>query len=226
MQITPAVLPHTFNEIPDKLARVDGLATRVQIDICDGVFGREKTWQPTGTETLPSGFSYEFDIMVNNWKEVLGNCLLLNPSYIVMHVDQLQADELTELVEMVRPLAIPLGIAVSNDKNIDFLADAVRYVQELYGQTNVYIQVMGINHIGEQSQPFDDSVVERIIAIKQRFGDTMLQVDGGMNKETAQMVHKAGAEIIVMGSYIFGDNDSATALSTMMALGEAGFGYE
>jgi hypothetical protein len=44
MQITPAVLPHTFNEITDKLSRIEGLATRVQIDICDGVFGREKTW--------------------------------------------------------------------------------------------------------------------------------------------------------------------------------------
>jgi pentose-5-phosphate-3-epimerase len=59
MRITPAVLPHTFDEITEKLSRVEGLATRVQIDICDGVFGREKTWMPAGTEILPEGFDYD-----------------------------------------------------------------------------------------------------------------------------------------------------------------------
>ena len=94
MRITPAVLPHTFDDIKEKLSRVDGLATRVQVDICDGIFGREKTWSPTGTETLPSGFTYEFDIMVNDWKTVLSNCLLLSPSYVVMHVDQFNEEDM------------------------------------------------------------------------------------------------------------------------------------
>jgi ribulose-phosphate 3-epimerase len=220
MQITPAVLPHTFSEITDKLSRVEGLATRVQIDICDGVFGREKTWMPVGTEVLPSGFDYEFDIMVNEWKPVVEKCLLLKPSYIVVHVDLFSEDDMKSLVEMVRPHAVPLGLSISNDKNVDFLADMVRLAQELYGNTKIYIQVMGIQSIGEQAQSFDPSVVERIIAIKQLFGEAMLQVDGGMTPETALEVKRAGAEIAVSGSYIFADNESSTALSTMMAVGE------
>jgi ribulose-phosphate 3-epimerase len=79
---------------------------------------------------------------------------------------------------------------------------------------------MGIQSIGEQAQSFDPSVVERIIAIKQLFGEAMLQVDGGMTPETALEVKRAGAEIAVSGSYIFADNESSTALSTMMAVGE------
>jgi ribulose-phosphate 3-epimerase len=226
MQITPAVLPHTFQDVTEKLSRVEGVATRVQIDLCDGVFGREKTWYPSGDEVLPAGFEYEFDIMVNDWRPVIEKCLILKPMYLVMHVDQLSEDELKELIEMLRPLDVKLGIAVSNDKNIDFLADMLRLAVEVYGPMNVYIQVMGIQRIGEQAQPFDEDVIERIIAIKQRFGEMMLQVDGGMTPDTASRVHKAGARIAVVGSYIFADNDSATALSTMRAVGEAGFGFE
>lgn len=220
MKTTPAILPHTYNEIPEKLSRVEGLAIRIQIDICDGVFGREKTWSPTGTEILPEGFEYEFDIMVNDWKPVVTNCLLLNPKFLVMHVDQFNEDDMKTLIEMVRPTGVMLGLSVSNDKNVDFLADMVRLAQELYGNMKVYIQVMGIQSIGEQAQSFDESVIDRIISIKQIFGETMLQVDGGMTPETALMVHRAGAHIAVSGSFIFADNESSTALSKMMAVGE------
>lgn len=220
MKITPAILPHTFSEIPDKLARVEGLVTRVQIDICDGVFGRERTWSPSGDEQLPEGFEYEFDVMVISWKEVITKALLLKPLFLVAHVDQFTEADMKDLIEMLRPQGVMLGIAVSNDKNVDFLADMVRLAQELYGHTRVYIQVMGIQSIGEQAQSFDTSVIERIISIKQIFGETMLQVDGGMTPETALMVYKAGAEIAVSGSYIFADNDSSLALGAMTAVGE------
>jgi pentose-5-phosphate-3-epimerase len=158
--------------------------------------------------------------MVNDWKPVVEKCLLLKPSYLVVHVDQFSEDDMKTLVEVVQPHAIPLGLSISNDKNVDFLADMVRLAQELYGNTKIYIQVMGIQSIGEQAQSFDPSVIERIIAIKQLFGETMLQVDGGMTPETALEVKRAGAEIAVSGSYIFADNESTTALSTMMAVGE------
>jgi pentose-5-phosphate-3-epimerase len=138
----------------------------------------------------------------------------------MMHVDQYNEDDMKTLVEMIRSSDIMLGISVSNDKNVDFLADMVRLAQDVYGSSKVYIQVMGIETIGEQAQSFDSSVIERIIAIKQIFGEMLLQVDGGMTPETALEVVRAGAEIAVSGSYIFADNDSQTALSVMNAVGE------
>jgi hypothetical protein len=42
MRITPAILPENFEQIVDKLFLLEGLCDRVQIDLCDGVFGLEK----------------------------------------------------------------------------------------------------------------------------------------------------------------------------------------
>src|SRR3989344_9301663 len=108
MNIKPAILPHSFEEIIEKLSRVEGISLLVQIDICDGVFGREKTWLPNGTETLPSGFKYEFDVMVNDWNIYIPNCLLLGATSIVAHVDLFSDEDIANLVGIIAPHSVAL----------------------------------------------------------------------------------------------------------------------
>ncbi len=215
MNIKPAILPHSFEEITEKLSRIEGVVSSVQIDICDGVFGREKTWLPSGTEVLPTGFTYEFDVMVNDWKVYIPNCISLGVTSIVAHVDMFTDEDIATLVGMVASHSISLGIAVSNDKNIDFHADMFRKVRELY--PHVFIQVMGILNIGEQGQLFDENVPARVKAIKQIFGDVSVQVDGGITPETAKLVINDGADTVVVGSYIFGRDDAGEALERLNA---------
>jgi ribulose-phosphate 3-epimerase len=216
MTVTPAILPHSFEELQEKLSRVEGLTNRVQIDLCDGVVGREKTWLPEGNETLPSGFSYEFDLMVTDWKLYAMRAMTIGASCIVAHVDDFSDEQLQELVSLVAVRNVPLGIAVSNDATVDVHADFVRKAKALYG--NVFIQVMGIAKIGEQGQVFDETAVERVRFLKQQFGDTKVQVDGGMTAETAQKVANAGTEIAVAGSFIFNGGDPAGSLSRLSSI--------
>lgn len=213
MQIIPAILPHNFEEIIEKCARIEGLVTDVQIDVCDGVFGREKTWIPTGMEVMPGGFSYEFDLMIDDWKLFTLHSLTLGAKSIVSHVDMFVDGDIETLVSMVAPHSARLGITVSNDKSLDFHADMIRQARALY--PHVFIQVMGIENIGEQSQPFDEEIPNRIKALKQQFGDVVIQVDGGMTLETAKLVKDAGAENIVVGSYIFGRDDAGSSLEEL-----------
>ncbi len=213
MQIKPAILPHTYEEITEKLSRVEGLASMVQIDLCDGVFGREKTWMPEGSETLPSGFKYEFDIMAHSWKVPLMRSITIGASSIVAHVDTFTDRDIEDLVSIVAARNISLGVSVSNDKEVDFHADMIRKVHALY--PNVFIQVMGILKIGEQGQFFEPSTTSRVIALQQQFSELPIQVDGGMTAETASLVVKAGAETIVVGSFIFGSEDAGGAIEKL-----------
>jgi pentose-5-phosphate-3-epimerase len=74
---------------------------------------------------------------------------------------------------------------------------------------------MGIEQIGEQGQSFDESCVERIKHCLQVFPDVHVQVDGAMRPETAQKVADAGAENIVVGSYLSRHDDIGTAFSEL-----------
>lgn len=213
MNITAAILPHSFEEIVEKTSCLEGLISRVQIDLCDGVFGREKTWLPTGTETLPSGFTYEFDVMLNDWKLPMAYALTMGATSLVAHVDFFTDEDISALLEMLQLRNIPLGISVSNDKVPEFHAEMIRKIRALY--PNVYIQVMGIKKIGEQGQFFDESAIERIQYLKQQFGDLLMQVDGGMKPENVQKVVNAGAETVVVGSFLFSTEGAGVAISRL-----------
>lgn len=213
MNIVPAILPHSFEELTEKLSRIDGLSRDVQIDICDGKFGREVTWIPDGTETLPQGFVYEFDLMVADCQSVVQAALALGAKRIVIHADSMSEEQMQECAQMVVAQGASVGVAVSNDQTIDEHVAMLRAARNVDSQA--YAQVMGIRSIGEQGQVFDEETPGRIVALKQQLGDVLVQVDGAMNPINAPRVLEAGAETLVVGSYIFGDNDPGTALATM-----------
>jgi ribulose-phosphate 3-epimerase len=216
MTIKPAILPHSLEELGEKLSRVEGFVSSVQIDLCDGVFGREKTWIPQGNEQLPADFSYEFDIMLIDWKLPTMYAIAVGAKSVVSHVDLFTDDDISSLIQLVTPRSIALGIAVSNDKSVEFHADMIRKVMAVH--PSVFIQVMGIRTIGEQGQVFDEESVERVRALKQQFGTLAIQVDGGMLPETVLKVGKAGAETFVVGSYIFGSEDTGAAINRLNAI--------
>lgn len=216
MNIKPAILPHSFEEIQEKLSRLEGISARIQIDLCDGVFGREKTWMPDGTESMPSGFSYEFDLMLNDWGVATMNCIKLGAKSIVVHMDSFTDEDIKTLVGFVGPHGVAIGIAVLNDKSVDFHAEMIRKTQALY--QNIFIQVVGIKTIGEQGLPFDEEATERVKLLKQQFGGIELQVDGSMKPETGKLVKSAGASTLVVGTYIFGSSDAMHAYQEMSDL--------
>lgn len=202
MIITPAILPKTFEELTHKLFMLEGLCDLVQIDLCDGVFGLEKTWLPyKSDEELLSGFSYEFDLMVKDWSKFLPRVIALGAKRVILHVDDFSDDDIDEAIEMVRPHLVYLGLSVSNDKNVPAFAALVKRVDHSYSK--VFIQVMGIKTIGAQGQPFDGGVPRRIEYLKDACRHIEIQVDGSMNPETILMVRNRGASCAVVGSYLF-----------------------
>lgn len=213
MNIVPAILPHSFEEVTEKLSRIENLATSVQIDLCDGIFGREKTWLPQGTEILPAGFTYEFDIMLEDWKLSTMHAITIGAKRVVAHVDLFTDEDIQTLISIVGPRSTTLGVSVSNDKSLEFHADMIRKIRALY--PDIFIQVMGIRHIGEQGQFFDEECVMRVKTLKQTFGDLKIQVDGGMKLETVKAVVDAGAETVIVGSYIFSSGDVGESMKRL-----------
>ena len=216
MYITPAILPHSFEELTEKLSRIESLAPLVQIDLCDGVFGLEKTWLPEGGEALSSLQEYEFDLMVNQYSTYVEKCIALGAKKIVLHVDHMTDDELREVVTMLKENNVTTGISVSNDVSIETHVHALRLAKEIDYKT--YAQVMGISRIGEQGQEFDESVPSRIVSLKQQVGDVDVQVDGAMNPTNGPKVIQAGATRLVVGSYMFKQGEPASAYEEMTNL--------
>lgn len=210
MIITPAIFPESFEQIVEKLFLLEGLCERVQIDICDGVFGLQKTWMPYQEKELPHGFSYEFDLMVNDWRKYLPRVLKLGASRVIMHIDTWTIQDLEEMVSIVAPYKVYLGLSVSNDYDIEQFIKRIRLVESLYSK--LFIQMMGIRKIGAQGQPFDDTVLRSVEYLHETFRRYDIQVDGSMNNETILKVSNRGASCAVVGSYLMKQGSTAHSI--------------
>ena len=215
MNVIPAILEPDFQSILKELTLLRGLTKKVQIDLSDGISGALKTWLPSQKEILPDEFSYEFDVMLYDWKGAVTNCLLQKASSIVVHVDNYNDEDLMALVTMIKPHHVELGISVSNDKSYIFHKTTLNKIKLLYG--NVFVQVMGMRQVVQRGQPFDEEVLKRVAYFKKDFPGMLVQVDGGVNVGTIGYLHDAFVDTVIVGSAIFVLFDVKVAFESLKA---------
>lgn len=205
MFIVPAILPENFEQVVHNLFRVEGLTEWVQIDLCDGLMGLEKTWLPYREKDLPHGFSYEFDLMVKDWRRFLPRVINLGAKRVVLHIDHMSGDDLQEAITLCKRHHVMVGLCVSNTYDIAHFIGRIREAALLYQR--LFVQVMGIRNVGAQGLPFDEVSLKRIRHIARECKHVEIQVDGSMNPETILLVRNAGATCAIIGSYIFKSNN-------------------
>jgi ribulose-phosphate 3-epimerase len=208
-EVIPAVLVKNFNELKEKLAIYKDLVKIVQIDVCDGNFVNTISWpmNQDDAESLSSiideeegmpywtELDYEFDLMVRNAHEQFDTFIQLGAKRIVFHLEAEDEKEFHDFLESIDPYIrdnIEIGLAINTTTNIDKLDQYVNYLD--------FIQCMGIEHIGQQGQPFDKRVLEQISSIKKKYPEVVISIDGSVNEETAEILVKHGVNRLVIGS--------------------------
>ncbi len=220
IEIIPAVLPQSFKELEEKLGLLQGVAKHAQIDVVDGHLAKGKTWPYRDTESfekivqeehgLPfwDTMDFQFDLMIERPEMEVQKYLQAGASQLVLHVHapgtpqalQLLVDKRTEDMGTFVVLA---GIALGPQDQPDLL--------EPFEAQFDFVQVMGIEHIGKQGEPFERKSLYLIERIRARYPLLPIQVDGGVTKENAKDLVSAGATRLVAGSAIFGAEDPAAA---------------
>lgn len=214
IEIIPAILPKDFDELERKLALLkDAFAILgeqkkpvVQIDICDGLFVKTKTWPYCEKDILESltpfcdNFDFEIDLFVQHPKEVLPNWQKIGAKRIVLHVESLVNQSLSDLFIDLDVQTVQFGFSLNLETTIKGLDQYVRDAD--------FFQFMGINKVGYQGQKFNKGVLKKIKIFRQDNPEVIISVDGGVNLKNFQDLIKAGANRLVVGSAIFGKHDA------------------
>jgi len=214
MEIIPAILAKDFEELREHISQVIGLAKIVQIDICDGIFVSSKSWPypedinfakiMAEEEGLPfwEEVDFELDLMVQDARFSFDKFIKLGAKRLIFHAEAEDLGELNEFIEAIDPYtreSIQIGIAINTTTSIEKLAQLIFHID--------FVQCMGIEHIGQQGQPFDERVLDQIKALKILYPELEISVDGGVNLITAPHLLKAGANRLVVGSALFKSDD-------------------
>jgi ribulose-phosphate 3-epimerase len=196
--IKPAILESDFLSVEKLLNYYKSLTTKIQIDICDGVFVPNKTWLPNAYDDI---YGYvldlEFDLMAYNPKEYLKYLFLYDMKSIVIHTDSMTDSDYIDLYKYIKSKNKYVQIAIC-DKNI-------LKIKNLFGFYD-YVQIMGIKNIGQQGQEFNQDIIKDIKDLRNYFEDKaknmIIQIDGAMNRENILLCKNAGASSFAVGSYL------------------------
>jgi ribulose-phosphate 3-epimerase len=223
VEIIPAILPKTFNDLKNALAAVHDVAPVVQIDAVDGIFAPNKTWPYgakgsfekilKGDEGLPywEDVDFQFDLMVAEPTKEVPCFVEAGASGIVIHAANPHASEALDALQSLRggDFAVAVGVALLPSMG---LPDVEPFVG-LYD----FVQVMGIEAVGFQGKLLDDRACMLIKKLRELYPECIIQVDGGVALENVYTLAQSGANRLVCGSAIFGAPDAGIAYQELVA---------
>lgn len=239
MEIIPAIMPDSYDDLVAKASRVSGLVPLAQIDVMDGVFVPSMSWPYAsgGTagdphfvalarqeESMPQweALEYEIDLMIAEPERHIDEWLPLGASRLIFHIESIRdlaafwghdiysdgARDAGSVAQANGEKVVAIGIALNPETPIALIEPYVGMVD--------FVQCMGIAKIGYQGEPFDDRVLAQVNALRVKYPNVPISVDGGVNKETAPLLKAAGATRLVAGSAIFGATEASLAIEALM----------
>lgn len=217
-------MPKSFADITEHVERVKDFVDCVQLDLMDGEFIEAKTWpffdkdkqsvRELMEREIRLPFSdkirYEFDLMVRAPEMDLKKYIKLGANRLIIHANSIENREL--FLEEVERLGIEWGIAFLTTDNLANWADVIAKAG--------FVQLMGIENIGYQGQPFDPRVLDQARHVREIKPDAIISVDGGVNLETARELALAGVTRLVSGSTIFSANAPEVAIEDLKRISD------
>lgn len=195
IEIIPAIMSKSFEDLNEKYSRVKDFVNMVQIDVMDGKFTPSVSWpyNEIQTEVLPLlNFDFEIDLMVLNPEIEIEKWIKAGAKRVIIHIESVNN---IEDVFLKIPSDIEVGIAININTPNEQIYPLIEKID--------FVQFMGIEKIGFQGQKFDAKIIDKIIDLRNKFSRIIISVDGGVNLDTALSLVKAGANRLVSGSAIF-----------------------
>ena len=227
IEIVPAVLESSLEDIASRLESVRGVVRAVQIDVVDGVYAPNRTWPYASAsqraeftriaaqeEGLPAwgDFDFEIDLMAAHPEKTVLDWVEAGASRIIVHSHSGGALEAVQKLQERRggELGVAVGIALMCTDTPETLAPFAG----LYD----FVQVMGIEKVGFQGQSFDPRALDLLRALRKAYPELQLQVDGGVGRDHLRECAEAGATRIAQGSTIFKSADPVRTIRELRGI--------
>lgn len=209
VKIAPSILSANFSKLGDEILDVEqGGADYIHVDVMDGHFVPNITIGPLVVEAIRPITKLPLDVhlMIENPDQYIKAFADAGADIITVHVEACR--HLHRTIQLIKSFEVRAGVVLNP-------ATPVETIQHVIGDIDMVL-LMSVNP-GFGGQKFIPETLPKIRKVKE-IADTKgltleIEIDGGVNSETAKLCIEAGATILVAGSAIYNEKDRAKAIS-------------
>ena len=204
--IAPSLLSADKEHLKDEILKVEALGCEfIHWDIMDGIFVPNKSFSVSAVKENAKVHKMVNDvhIMVADPMNVAPEFIEAGADYVTFHFEALACPKCCKkLIDKIHSMGCKAGISIKPKTNVKVLKELVQYVD--------LVLVMSVEP-GKGGQAFIPSALGKIKKLRKWIDkenlNCLIEVDGGINDVTGQKCRKAGVDILVAGSYLYGHDD-------------------
>jgi ribulose-phosphate 3-epimerase len=208
VKIAPSILSADFSKLGEEIKAVEMAgADYIHVDVMDGHFVPNITMGPLVLKAIRPLTELPLDVhlMIENPDSYIEEFAEAGADIITVHVEA--ATHLHRTIQLIKAKGVKAGVVLNPATPVDAIKHIIHDID--------MVLLMTVNP-GFGGQSFIQNVVPKIKEVSelvQTHGlNVEIEVDGGVNAETAPLCIEAGANVLVAGSAIYGKKDLKDAI--------------